>query len=989
MAENSLRFDFLARDRTSGTVDKISTKFDGLSHKLSKFGKASAIALGGLAVAAGGLATAGITMGIKTAAGLEQAQIGFTALLHSGKEAQSFLTDLKKFAAATPFELPGLIEASRTLIGVGLSTKQTKAALLAFGDAAGAVGIGQDAFQRIMLATSQSIAAGKIKLGDMNQLMNNGLPIWKLLSEAIHKPVPKIQEMISKGQLLTKDVLPKLEAQMEKDYGGAMAKQSQTLTGLWSTLMDTMNLGMASVIQPLIPLIKTGLTGAITFLGGVFKNLPGIIQGTFGALGRIKDYIATNVVPAIREAWGRISEHLPHFDWSKLLSGIGTAIGKIQKIDWSKVLDTAFDVAGKIKDFLAPIAKAIADSAKDWAGRIISGVQTGLKSGDWGPLGKTVADGIIAALAGASSAAVALGNAIGNLFSQVDWLSLGQKAAKAAIPFVVGFVENFFDELLQFAFHHPMDVLKFALAVIPLGKLALVFKPLRAAIEALPFGKSFISLLEHTAGPVWDAIVRFFKFVGGAIWDGFKAWFPTLERVSGGFKGIGEDIGIIKDWVWEKARDFIYGIGHAIGQAVGGVVRAIAGVISDMVRPFAKADGWLLEKGSKFIWGLIKGIGSMVRDIAVEAGRVISWLTAPFRDIATWLVKRGSSFIGGLIRGIGLKLKDTSDAIGSFISIHIIGPFKFTGRWLIEHGKGIIGGLLSGLRQKWEDVKTWILGIGSWIAEHKGPLSYDRRLLIPAGKAIMHGFLHGLQSGAGKAWSFVTSVGGKTKEALAMAMGWVPGAGWVGNLVGGMMSGGRFSPAVERWSGVVAQALRMNGLSSSLLFKVLSQLATESGGNPNAINLWDSNARAGTPSKGLMQVIGPTYLAYHVPGTRGNIYDPLSNIAAALNYAKHRYGSNLNGLGQGHGYDSGGVARGMGLIPKFTNAPERVLSPAQTKWFERAMSRASLSGTGGGGAAIEQHYYFPNYVGSSDDLMRALYKAAKRGQLDAIVRMAS
>ncbi|MFF1358435.1 transglycosylase SLT domain-containing protein [Streptomyces sp. NPDC058297] len=71
----------------------------------------------------------------------------------------------------------------------------------------------------------------------------------------------------------------------------------------------------------------------------------------------------------------------------------------------------------------------------------------------------------------------------------------------------------------------------------------------------------------------------------------------------------------------------------------------------------------------------------------------------------------------------------------------------------------------------------------------------------------------------------------------------------------------------------------------------------ESSGNPMAINNWDSNALAGTPSKGLLQVIAPTFAAYHVPGTSMDSYDPVANITAACNYAAARYGSidNVNG----------------------------------------------------------------------------------------------
>ncbi|MFD9407543.1 transglycosylase SLT domain-containing protein [Streptomyces sp. NPDC059989] len=71
----------------------------------------------------------------------------------------------------------------------------------------------------------------------------------------------------------------------------------------------------------------------------------------------------------------------------------------------------------------------------------------------------------------------------------------------------------------------------------------------------------------------------------------------------------------------------------------------------------------------------------------------------------------------------------------------------------------------------------------------------------------------------------------------------------------------------------------------------------ESSGNPLAINNWDINAQNGIPSKGLLQVIDPTFRTYHVPGTSSDSYDPVANITAACNYAAARYGSidNVNG----------------------------------------------------------------------------------------------
>jgi hypothetical protein len=147
----------------------------------------------------------------------------------------------------------------------------------------------------------------------------------------------------------------------------------------------------------------------------------------------------------------------------------------------------------------------------------------------------------------------------------------------------------------------------------------------------------------------------------------------------------------------------------------------------------------------------------------------------------------------------------------------------------------------------------------------------------------------------------------------------------------------------------IATALAITGTPPSWGGPLRTLIMRESGGNPNAINLWDSNARAGHPSQGLMQTIPGTFMAYHQPGTSWSITDPVANIAAGINYIKARYGSIFN-VQQANpnlppkGYDLGGIATGAGFLPKYTSAPERVLSPQQTADFGRLVDL--LSGKG-------------------------------------------
>lgn len=134
---------------------------------------------------------------------------------------------------------------------------------------------------------------------------------------------------------------------------------------------------------------------------------------------------------------------------------------------------------------------------------------------------------------------------------------------------------------------------------------------------------------------------------------------------------------------------------------------------------------------------------------------------------------------------------------------------------------------------------------------------------------------------------------------------------------------------VQRWAGQVKQALAANGLSTSqdMIDRVLRQIATESSGNEKAVqgNIGDINNITGDLAKGLMQTISSTFNANKFPG-HGDIFNGYDNLLAALNYAKNRYGSSLSFLGNGHGYENGGVIDAHGFYEIAEgNRPEMVI----------------------------------------------------------------
>jgi hypothetical protein len=157
---------------------------------------------------------------------------------------------------------------------------------------------------------------------------------------------------------------------------------------------------------------------------------------------------------------------------------------------------------------------------------------------------------------------------------------------------------------------------------------------------------------------------------------------------------------------------------------------------------------------------------------------------------------------------------------------------------------------------------------------------------------------------------------------------------------------GPVGKGVEQWRPVVMQALSILGLPGNLTDTTLRRMMQESGGNPNAVNNWDVNARRGTPSVGLMQVIGPTYRSFRHPKhdvgpyMHGTSVNPLANILASMQYALKRYGSLPAAYNRKGGYDSGGVLRpGWTLAYNGTGENERIYTASQ----ERAKGGTSVA----------------------------------------------
>lgn len=228
----------------------------------------SAAGMVGLTVGVAG-ATHAIGKFITEAQKMEDARASFTALLGGAQQAADMVRKLYELGAKTPFEFQDLADASRVMIGFGAATeKDIIQKLQMIGDIAQG---NAEKLGGITLAFSQIEAAGKASMQDVNQLINNGVPILGQLAKQWHMTTGAAREAVSKGKATSAEINKAFQS-MTKEGGmfyKGMEIASQTLSGRLSTLKDNVNMAFAGIGEAALPVIKEFVDKVISAAGKV------------------------------------------------------------------------------------------------------------------------------------------------------------------------------------------------------------------------------------------------------------------------------------------------------------------------------------------------------------------------------------------------------------------------------------------------------------------------------------------------------------------------------------------------------------------------------------------------------------------------------------------------------------------------------------------------------------------------------------------------
>lgn len=479
-----------------------------------------------------------------------------------------------------------------------------------------------------------------------------------------------------------------------------------------------------------------------------------------------------------------------------------------------------------------------------------------------------------------------------------DWMSGLWDTISEKIQEVWNGIKDFFADIWEQIYNVIEGPLKFIE-----GTIGAVMYAIQAVIytvwEVIKFAlKSAWDWISDTASAIFTPVANFFS----GIWNGIK------DTATGIWNSIKGTLGGIWDSIKEKAMDAFSSVWKFIKDGFNNLKDTLGGIVKGIANAIVKPIGGAVN-------GVINGVNWVLDKVGSD------------KQFALWEVPKFARGTGGIPKD---TLGIVNDQKGSTYKEMIVPPH---GKPFIPEGRDVVLPLEKGTKimpanqtkSFLEELPHFASGIGdffggiwSTVKDFTGNvwdyITHPSKIVQIAIDKFTD------LTGAFEPWISVAK--GAVNTVFDSVVGFVKG-------IFDTQSHVNYNPSagVEQWRTLATRALQMTGqYSEANLERLLYQMQTESGGNPNAINNWDINAINGTPSKGLMQVIDPTFRAYAMPGYDKNIYDPLSNMLASIRYAVSTYGS-LAAAYRGVGYEDGiGDINLSDLLPS--------LPMLDVKWFK-------------------------------------------------------
>lgn len=278
-----------AGSNIDGIFQNMSRNISGYLTNAAEASRVFATSL--LTVGAAGIGAVGF--GVKMAADIETARQGFTTLLGSAKLADQAIAQIKRDAAATPFEFSNLVRANQMLTSVTKNAPQSEKLLLNVGKALSAAGKSSTELDNVIVNLQQIANTAHISELDVRQFGFAGINILELLADYYGTTKEAASEMVKSS----KNAFADLEGAFAKagENGGKFSRafidQAGTFKQLFSNFRDIVSQTAADIVT------KTG----------IFDNVKNAVKGITTALIEFKP----TIVQGLKDFFTFLAANLP------------------------------------------------------------------------------------------------------------------------------------------------------------------------------------------------------------------------------------------------------------------------------------------------------------------------------------------------------------------------------------------------------------------------------------------------------------------------------------------------------------------------------------------------------------------------------------------------------------------------------------------------------------------------------------------------------
>lgn len=966
-------------------------KLDGLKDKLGSLKNAFSFgAVAGLAHNAISSVVSGVQGLVGEAVNASDSLMKFSKTMefaNFGKsQIESSKKEMKDYADKTVYGLEEILNTTAQLASNGIPnyTELTKAA----GNLNAVAGGSSDTFKSVAMMLTQTAGAGKLTTENWNQLADAIPGASGLLQEAMLKNgayTGNFRDAMAQGQI-TSDEFNQAIVQLGMNDGAVKAATStDTLSGSWEQMKSTVINGLQSIID------KVGVENITGFINRVTKGIENSIPKITQFIGWLRDigtWIVENREPLtwIVGIIGGITLAVKALNVASMLLAItggtlaapfvaiGVALGALagalviaytKSETFRNIVNAAFTA---VKNVVMSVINNLVEYYKMlWS--VLQWLWEKIK--EWA---SWIGNKFIEMKNSVVNTVQNLWNGVKNFFAE----GIGNTWNK-----VVGWVKNIFNKAIELK-NNVSDAI---------GNLWNGIKDnFRSGIDTV------FNWFSELPKKMKDAII------GGknAIVDAFKSIFNAVLKAVGkpvnaiinGASWVLEKLGADKLEEWEVPQ---YAKGTPNGGHPGGPMMVNDGRGAEaVITPNGQA---FIPRGRNVVLNAPKG----THVLTAEETAYITGNKAPRYRYAKGTGFFGNLWdnVKGFAGDVGNKLKDVVGDVWDFVTdpgalarkvLNGLGVLEGLVKYPLDVGKGILSKATEALTNKITelfssgslDTSMGMQGVYKYLADvavavmKKFP-GFQVTSGYREGDPYSHGkhnaidiALPGVVNGSPR----YTEAANYAFEKFANKIGYVITNGKVRDRSGqsGQPATGAWEPwpdgdhydhvhlngvkdpqntqisgdsvggsGVERWRNVAIRALKMTGqYSTANLNALLNQMRTESNGNPNAVNNWDINAKNGTPSKGLLQVIDPTFRQYAMPGFNSNIFDPLSNILASIRYALSRYGSLTNAY-RGVGYANGGIVNQHQIAEIAEGNKPEIIIPLDKAKRSRAMQLLAIA----------------------------------------------